>query len=369
MPPSALPPPPPPTGRVRMPVAGALARDAFGREIPDPGTPAQSDPQVDPLLGDGTQPAAKRETATDALGRRAGALSDEIDFPKFVASLIHGTFDAMVDSAIRQMQAYGELVAAVAKPLEQFTEENVSANQARDYLVEQHPRDVMLTTADGEPQLAPVQKAGGEDDDSGDAPSPGWLADYGHAGAELTPEFLENDLLPVARERVAQARLQTLATMVLMGLNRIVVKDGSVGARLRFRAAASDHALVQYATGADPQTGTEMWGQRGSSSDPLPSTKVSTVGVNVQSDSELKAELFGDVKINFASETLPLDRFVDDAQRALLERHSRRVPGTPAAPPVRLVTSNPAPAAVTPAPPPTPPAPTEPAPPPPGAPA
>ncbi|MDQ1289574.1 MAG: hypothetical protein QG622_3140, partial [Actinomycetota bacterium] len=40
-------------------------------------------------------------------------------------------------------------------------------------------------------------------------------------------------------------------------------------------------------------------------------------------DSELKAELFGDVKINFASETLPLDRFVDEAQRTLLERHSR----------------------------------------------
>jgi hypothetical protein len=63
----------------------------------------------------------------------------------------------------------------------------------------------------------------------------------------------------------------------------------------------------------------------------MPTTKVSTVGVNVQTDSNLNADLFGEVKINFVSETLPLDRFVDDARRTLLERHARaRSPQTPA---------------------------------------
>jgi hypothetical protein len=323
-----LQPPPPPTGRVRVPVAAGLARDAFGREIVDPNAQPL---QPGPFAGSG-QPAAKKESATDALGRRAGNLSDELDFPKFVASLIHGTFDAMVDSAIRQMQAYADLVAAVAKPLGQFTDENVSVNQARDYVVEQHPRDVRLVDAGGELQLAPVPR--GEDEEPS---SPRWLADYGMAGEELSAELLEERVVPIAREKVAKARLQTLATMVLMGINRIVVKDGTIGARLRFRAAASDHAAVQYASGADPQTGGEIWGARGSASDPLPSTKVSTVGVNVQSDSELKAELFGEVKINFASETVPLDRFVDDAQRALLERHSRSMPSAPPASVVQLV--------------------------------
>jgi hypothetical protein len=316
----------------RGPVAAALARDAFGREIVDPNAaPAQPDP----FATNGSQPAKKKESATDALGRRAGNLSDELDFPKFVTSLIHGTFDAMVDSAIRQMQAYADLVAAVAKPLDQFTQENVSANQARDYLVEQHPRDVMLVDAGGELLLAPVLKrnAEGEEEPS----SPRWLADYGHAGVELTAEFLEDELLPAAREKAAKARRHTLATMVLKGINRIVVKDGTIGARLRFRAAAADRAAVQYASGSDPQTGGETWGARGSASELLPSTKVSTVGVNVQSDSELKAELFGEVKINFASETVPLDRFVDDAQRALLERHSRAMPSAPSAPVVKLV--------------------------------
>ena len=66
---------------------------------------------------------------------------------------------------------------------------------------------------------------------------------------------------------------------------------------------------------------------------------VSTVGANVQADSELKSELFGEVKINFASETLPLDQFADAAQMVLVQRHARRPattttpPPAPAAPP------------------------------------
>ena len=319
------------------PASYALARDAFGREI---AAPAQPQEPADPFGDNSGAARPKKETATDALGRRAGALSDELDFPAFVSSLVHGTFDAMVDSSIRQMQSFADLVAAVSKPLEQFTQENVTINQARDYLVEQHPRDVMLVGQDGDFSLAPVPK--GEDSEA-----PSWLADYGHEGAELSAEFLEQEVLPAAREKVARARLQTLSTMVLLGMNRIVIKDGSIGARLRFRAAASDHAAVQYATGSDPGTGAEQWGARGST--PAASTKVSTVGVNVQSDSELKAELFGEVKINFASETLPLDRFLDDAQRTLLERHSRKLPTPP-----RAVPSATAPANVVPLPPPEP---------------
>ncbi len=125
-----------------------------------------------------------------------------------------------------------------------------------------------------------------------------------------------------------------------------------IGARLRFRAAASDHAAVQFATGSDPDTGAEAWGRRGS--EPAAMTKVSTVGVNVQSDSELKAELFGEVKINFASETLPLDRFLDDAKRSLLERHSRKLPSVPAQAAPAAAPTPAAPAASAPAPAPAP---------------
>jgi len=306
-----LPPPPP---------AQAFARDIFGNERDDYGNPVgpQASPSDDINFPASQNAAAPqpREKATDALGRRAGSLLDEIDFPAFVSSLVQGTFDAIVDSSIRQMEAYADLVAAVAKPLDQFTQENVTRNQARDWLAEQYPSDVRLEQQGDEMLLAPV--ASGEEDFS-EAPS--WLADFGHEGAELNQEFMEETLLPLARERVAQQRLSTLATMVLTGMNRVVVKDGSVGARLRFRASAADTSTLQYATSNDPSSGATEWGRRGTGRGAV--TKVSTVDVNAQSDTELEARLYGDVKINFASETLPLDRFVDQAQQALLERHSR----------------------------------------------
>jgi hypothetical protein len=314
-----LPPPPPPAQR-RISTAYGLARDAFGREIPDPEPEPQAGSAPDVLSnGDSTTP--RREAATETIGRRAGALSDELDFPEFVASLVHGTFDAIVDSSIRQMESFADLVAAVAKPVDQFTQENVSLNQTRDWLIEQHPTDLVLSRDEREARVVPRAQPDAEDQEPH---SPDWLSEFGLQGEELTPELIEEQLLPKARERVARSRLQTLATMVLLGMNRVVVKDGTIGARLRFRAAAADHAKVDYAVSDDPSTGGGEWGRRGSRTFDAPTTKVSTVGVNVQTDSELKAELFGDVKINFASETVPLDRFVDEAQRTLLERHARR---------------------------------------------
>jgi hypothetical protein len=346
--PPVLPPPPPPVRRSGA-IARGLARDAFGREIDTP-PPQDAAPAPEPAPdAAATKP---RETATDAIGRRAGALSDELDFPAFVASLVHGTFDAIVDSTIRQMESFADLVAAVAKPLDQFTQENVSPNQARDYLVERYPKDLALVHDDDGVHVAPRanKNADGEDEPR----TPEWLGDFGLAGEELTPELIEEQIVPKARQRVATNRLQTLSTMVLLGMNRVVVKDGSIGARLRFRAAAADHVAVDYAVsdGGDEPPSTE-WGRRGSRTYDAPKTKVSTVGVNVQSDSELKAELFGDVKINFASETVPLDRFIDDARRNVLERHARP-PATSAPAPTQTPASAPALPAAAVAPPPLP---------------
>jgi hypothetical protein len=332
-----------------------------------PGAPAT------PGGGSGTAPAAPpaqpaqapgpRQAATETLAARAGALADEIDFPSFVAGLVHGTFDAVVDASIRQMEAFASLVSAVAKDVDTFTEENVSVNQARDFLAEQHPEllhlDLPKQNEDRQPQL---RVRGGENGD-GDLPSPLWLADYGLEGEQLTDDVIEEKLVPAARRRVGENRLKTLATMVLLGMNRVNVRDGKVAARVRFRAAATDKAHVDYATSNDPGGGAG-WGTRGSSTYVDHQTMVSTVGVNAQSDTDLKVELFGDVEINFVSETLPLDRFADSAMLSLVQRNSRVHPqaaGVPALPPA-ATTPAPAPAAATPAPAPAPPAPAPPAP-------
>jgi len=257
-----------------------------------------------------------------------------------VAALVHGTFDAIVDATIRQMEAFADLVSAVAKDVEQFTNENVSPNQAKDWLVKQYPQDLQVTFNDGQPSLQPKRTQDNLDN------APSWLSEYGLDGQLLSTEMIDEQLVPMARKRVGQNRLQTLATMVLLGMNRVVVRDGTISARIQIRAQADDKAKVDYAVSSDP--GGQTWGDRGSTTFGQPGLMVSTVAANVQTDTQLKADLYGEVRINFASETLPLERFADPARLALLQRNSRT--GTPtsgaptAAAPAALPGPAPAPA-------------------------
>ncbi len=299
--------------RIFPPSQGSVA----ARALDGPGTPAAAAPPA-------TASTTPRPQATETIARRAGAMVNEIDFPGFVAQLVHGTFDAIVDASIRQMESYSSLVTSVAKTLEQFTEENVTPNQARDWLATRYPGDVQLLLPDGgervEPRLMPRS----------DGLEPAWLADFGLADEVLTTELLEERIVPQVRLKVGGERQQLLATMVMLGMNRVVVRDGSITSKVMFRAAAQDAAKVGYAAGTDPKA-VANWGERGSLSyEGQSSTMVSTVAVNAQNESNVRADLFGEVKLNFVSETLPLDRMVEPAKAALVQRHSPAM--RPAAP-------------------------------------
>src|SRR5215213_4064075 len=60
----------------------------------------------------------------------ADRIAANVDFPNFVSSLLNGVFDAIVGSSIRQMEAYAKLVAGARKSLDEFTNENISDNEA-----------------------------------------------------------------------------------------------------------------------------------------------------------------------------------------------------------------------------------------------
>lgn len=262
---------------------------------------------------------APKAPPTEVLAGRAGALINEVDFPGFVAQLVHGTFDAIVDASIRQMESYADLLAAVSKTVEQFTEENVSPDQARDWLAQRYPGDVALQLPRGTDEVA----AGPQVTPRGEGASPAWLADYGLEGQELTTELLEQQVLPQVRLKVGGDRLQLLSTMVTLGLNRVAVKDGSISAKVMFRAAAKEASTVQFAQGPGEGGGAAgNWGTRGNNAYAGVQTLVQTVNVNAQSSTELRADLFGEVKLNFVSETLPLDKLADPVKRGLIQRHA-----------------------------------------------
>src|SRR5262245_27104542 len=164
-------------------------------------------PQLTDQANQPAQAPEPRRAATETLAARAGALSDEIDFPAFVAGLVHGTFDAMVDASIRQMEAYADLVSTVARSVDDFSQDNVSRGQVIDWLSEQYPtdltRDVPLDGS-GPPRLV-ARPPETEDEE---ARSPAWLSDFGLEDQELTPELIEQDLIPAARKRLGENRMQ-----------------------------------------------------------------------------------------------------------------------------------------------------------------
>jgi hypothetical protein len=53
-------------------------------------------------------------------GSATNELIQDVDFPAFVAGLIHGAFHAIVHASIQQMEAYGSLMKSVAASLGEF---------------------------------------------------------------------------------------------------------------------------------------------------------------------------------------------------------------------------------------------------------
>jgi hypothetical protein len=263
---------------------------------------------------------------TEILGERARRALEAVDFPSFVAELIQGTFVAIVDATSQQVREYAKLVADLSQSVDKFTQTNVSINQARDQLVEKHPRDLRLVLPGPgerfEPRIEPTNDA--ED-------SPQWLEHYGLGGISLTPELVEGPLLEVSRQQLGEERMRNLATMVLMGINRIVVDDGQLKARLQFHARAREKVSADILT----QGGGQQMGIAGrqNSLQSAVSTMVSTVDVNTQADVAIKADLVGEVSLKFRTETFDLNNFADSSVIQMISRHSLSREGGPAVTP------------------------------------
>lgn len=312
-------------------IESALADDPYARGLEDelpmpPGLlPPGSRPPPSQAAPPPSAPAPPPPSPVGAIGRQAADAVAAIDFPAFVAGLVQGVFQAVVDATIQQVRAYADLVASISKSVDDFTRDNVSPNQARDELVRKHGQDlVLIVPPPGQPGDARVAPRPGRV-----GSSPGWLAEYGLAGEELNDELVEGTLLTRVRGRVGEERMQTLATMVLMGMSRVVVNDGAVRARLSFHAAAREQTTaeaIQAAQGA--QVGLAG---RSMSSGASTSMMVTTASANAQADASIRADLMGEVRLSFRTETFNLDNFANTAAIQLINRHARWQAPAPAA--------------------------------------
>jgi len=144
-----------------------------------------------------------------------------VNFPTFVGALIDGVFQSIVDSSIEQMRAYSDLVSSLAKTVDRYASDTTSDAAAREWLARTYAdcfeRDEktgklrMHVGVDCAAALPRLRLLPGQ-----------------RSIRKLASDDIERRLVPAARRRLTAARQQLVASMTLMGINRIVVTDGSI---------------------------------------------------------------------------------------------------------------------------------------------
>ena len=300
---------------------------------------------------------------------QAARMVQEIDFPAFVASLIEGTFHAIVKSSIEQMKAYAEMVKSVSTSLNEFKDRNTTDNQARDHLASRYPRLMQINIVDNQPRVQARP-----DIDTAELPDFARELGLDESITDLDDETIEDKLVPAAREDLARTRQQLLATIILMGINRIIVTDGKINAKIRFQfsatekrqttAQAYDYAYMgtQVTSTAQEESSSEGGEGKGWGTYTLPNRYATgqyattsepdvrvTSDVNMSSDANIQAsgQIMGEVSVNFKSETFPLERMVDTDQMMRLQQaqgagRGAPPPGAPGAAPGAPATTTPA---------------------------
>jgi hypothetical protein len=272
--------------------------------------------------------------AGDAMGK----LVKDVDFPKFVSSLIEGVFTSIVNSSIKQMHEFGKYLQAVAMTVKDFATENVHPDEARENLVSRHPQALRMDDSSGQRRVR-------RRDDASDEAMPdfrelfGMLEDVDIDDDEGEAKVVESQQLQMARQRQ-----QMLATMVMMGINRIVVTDGEIKATVTFDVSSHEEASSTL-TGAtsdvqahrdqsssyEYQRNRSFWGtQRGGSGSNQSevNTRVASASSGLEEKSsaeiEAKAKMTGFVQVKFKSETFPLERLASPTELAAVQESSKR---------------------------------------------
>ncbi|MGH8076101.1 MAG: hypothetical protein ACREPE_02085 [Lysobacter sp.] len=258
-----------------------------------------------------------------------------VDFPEFVGGLIQNVFQAIVNASIQQMTAYGELLKSVAQTVDQFAQDNITLNNARDWLVDKFPGDLSIDpNGENGPQVA----VGGDDPDAALARINQEMQ-IAQPITDLSDAEQEARFVQAARLQMAQSRQQLLSSMVILGINRIVVTDGAINAKVVFDFRASDEAQRSagaslYDSKSSMNRNTTVagahFGWGGAATKNVNEQKhMTTVSSSVSEDSEskqeMKAKLTGEVRVNFKSDYFPMEKLASPGMIAAIQGNSTPV--------------------------------------------
>ncbi len=363
----------------------ALVADYIAR--PE-GIPAnQLEPQARTLLEEPVDHSAseatwdQKQAAVDAIGKDnftadaaregakvAGMLLNEVQFPTFVAGLISGVFQSITRSSIEQMEAYQKMIASVATSLKQFMDDHVDENQGRDHMVEQFPDLFEIQMDDSEDNPRPRLGIREGVDEAEALKKVNNKLDFENGALkslDLSDENVEKALVENSRMQLARQRQQLMASIVLMGINRIVVTDGKISAKIIYDVKATDRmakrrsaSAVDMARNKDGSIQTTYAGEgeydSGSKSDGTYSrdkdggydsdysadyyakgkykyenkpiiTMQTAASESNEATLQTKIQLSGIVDVNFKSDYLPLDKMATPGMIAAIQGNSTPV--------------------------------------------
>jgi hypothetical protein len=355
-----------------------LAREEFENPVvaKTDEEPAPQAPVAQALAG---VDAAKNK-ASEKIGTFAGAdfkagalqqgteefknLIGAVDFPAFVGGLIQNVFQAIVNASIQQMQAYGDMLKSVAQTVDQFAQDNISLDQARGWLADKFPDSLEVGRSDDEDERGMRLRPRGEDGD----------ASLGRINQELqmlkpvtdlSDADQEARLVAAARVQMARSRQQLLASMVLLGINRIVITDGAINAKVVFdfrasdqarrraRAALTDREHMHNTNTTAAGGGFLGWGVATVNKNDYDhmTTVSSSVDESSESKASLKAKLTGEVRVNFKSDYFPMEKLATPGMLASIQGNATPFDPNPPRPAAAPAAAGPAaPAAPAPAP-------------------
>jgi hypothetical protein len=258
-------------------------------------------------------PVARAQAAGDNLGAgatsRVGSVTRQtlkaIAFPEFVADLIRSTFRAIMDANIQQLDAIRALLGNVSGTVDEFEESNITDSQAREWLAMQYGSHLQLSRG----KLTARE----------DAPEtpPNWQDKLGLPGdVDLSDsDAIEDKLVPAARRKLSQGRLETLSLLVLMGMDRIVVTGGKIRATMAFHIDASDAAREANASQFDLRVAAAASVGFGPWSASVSTSVGYVTSSRSESESEINvaADLTGEVELHFRSDPVQISRMLNQS--------------------------------------------------------
>ena len=282
--------------------------------------------------------------AVDEIAPQTERILNAVSFPRFVGELITGVFKAMNESNEQQLESYVELIRNVAASTDDFADANVGAMGAREWLVGRFPGTFRID-GDDEPgfdnpsEMSPDERAEWQAERAAsqrlvlapgaEMPSAAALRTaLGAPEGTSLPSGNPEALVAPVRALLARNKQAMLATMVKMGMQRIVIDSGQLNASMRFHIDATSAATEDRGSTFDfrnelsAQASARFGPWGGSAKMKNTIGYVSTEATQTEQEVNAEIDLDSSVQLVFRTDYVPLNRLAGDGDVQRIAQNS-----------------------------------------------